>query len=43
MTTKMAAGEDLQEMLASTALGDALTGLSLPSLMIVGQAQEDGK
>lgn len=43
MTTKMAAGEDLQGMLASTALGDATIDPSLPSLMNVGQAQGEGE
>lgn len=42
MKTKMAAGEDLLEMLPTTALEGAMIGLSLPSLMIGELAQEEG-
>lgn len=42
MTTKMAAGEDLREMLPTTVLGDVLIGTSQPSSMTVGQARGEG-
>ncbi len=42
MTTKMAAGEDLQGTPLTTALGDVLIGPRLPSSTTVEQAQEEG-
>lgn len=41
-TTKIAAGEELQGTLPTTALGDALIGPRLASSMTVGQVQEEG-
>lgn len=42
MKTKMADGEDLLGMLPTTALEDVMIGLSLPFLMTVELAQEEG-